>query len=69
MDETHCQGHIIISEEYKNFPHNLQDVDLGIQIGFDGRVWVCINGIAFIRFKPKFNKENKDVNEETGKTL
>jgi len=26
--------------------------DLGIQVAKDGRVWVCINGIAFLRFKP-----------------
>lgn len=26
--------------------------DFGIQVAKDGRVWVCINGIAFIRFKP-----------------
>jgi hypothetical protein len=26
--------------------------DLGIQIAEDGRVWVCIDGLAFIRFKP-----------------
>ena len=26
--------------------------DFGIQIAEDGRVWICINGIAFIRFTP-----------------
>jgi len=26
--------------------------DLGIQIAEDGRVWVNVNGIAFLRFKP-----------------
>ena len=26
--------------------------DLGIQIAEDGRVWICINGVSFIRFKP-----------------
>ena len=57
MNEMHCEGHIDISEEYKNFPHDLQNADLGIQISYDGRVWLCINGIAFLRFKPKFNKE------------
>lgn len=48
-DETHQFG--IISIE--NLPDNkLIEGDLGIQISEDGRVWVCINGIAFIRFKP-----------------
>jgi len=27
---------------------------LGIQIATDGRIWVCINGVAFLRFKPNF---------------
>jgi hypothetical protein len=26
--------------------------DLGVHIADDGRVWVCINGIAFLRFSP-----------------
>ena len=30
-----------------------KDVELGVQVAHDGRVWVCINGQAFIRFKPK----------------
>jgi hypothetical protein len=37
--------------------------DLGIQIARDGRVWMCINGVAFIRFSPhpdgKMRKETK----------
>jgi hypothetical protein len=27
--------------------------DLGVQIANDGRVWVCVDGVAFLRFKPK----------------
>jgi hypothetical protein len=47
--ETHQFGRISI----ENLPENkLIEGDLGIQIAEDGRVWVCINGIAFIRFKP-----------------
>lgn len=33
--------------------HGVDTVDFGIQIATDGRVWVCINGIAFLRFKPE----------------
>jgi len=29
--------------------------DFGIQIAKDGRVWVCINGLAFLRFSPHPN--------------
>ena len=27
--------------------------DFGIQIARDGRVWICIDGVAFLRFNPK----------------
>ena len=26
--------------------------DFGIQISKDGRVWICLNGITILRFKP-----------------
>ncbi len=28
------------------------DCDFGIQIADDGRIWVCVDGRAFLRFKP-----------------
>ena len=47
--ETHQQGHISV----ENMPEShWMDGDFGIRIASDGRVWVCINGVAFIRFKP-----------------
>ena len=49
MDETHDQG--IISIEQVPFIKAFKG-DLGIQIAHDGRVWICIDGIAFLRFKP-----------------
>ena len=27
-------------------------VDVGIRIAKDGRIWLCVDGQAFIRFKP-----------------
>ena len=54
-EETHVQGHI--SLELENLKlltvDELQDADLGLQISYDGRVWICINGLALLRFKPK----------------
>jgi len=48
--EKHQYG--IISLE--NVPvERMIEGDLGVQIAEDGRVWVCINGAAFIRFHPK----------------
>jgi len=54
--ETHQFGRISI----ENLPDsNFLEGDLGIQISEDGRVWVCINGIAFIRFKPLKKEKNE----------
>ena len=55
--ETHQQGAIDVSNLDVIFGKviptgNFIKGDLGIQIAKDGRVWVCINGIAFIRFSP-----------------
>jgi hypothetical protein len=41
---------------------NLFNCDFGIQIATDGRVWICINGSAFIRFKPRPSKLKYDQN-------
>ena len=59
--ETHQTGNISIENippEVASFIFgrgggNMFQGDLGIQIAKDGRVWVCINGIAFLRFSPK----------------
>ena len=47
--ETHQQGLITIEQDLRT---GALEGDLGIQIAKDGRVWICINGIAVIRFKP-----------------
>ena len=48
--ETHQFGSISI----ENIPESrFIEGDLGIKIANDGRIWICIDGIAFIRFKPK----------------
>lgn len=57
MDETHSQGVISIEEIPKE---RLLMGDLGIQISHDGRVWVCIDGIAFLRFNPNIKKYKKE---------
>jgi len=35
------------------------DGDLGIQIADDGRIWICINGASFLRFKPQVWKQEE----------
>lgn len=47
--ETHQNG--FISVEYDLKAGGFRG-DLGIQITEDGRVWICIDGVATIRFRP-----------------
>ena len=53
--ETHQEGTIFIEKDISS--QRLIEGDLGIQIAKDGRVWICIDGIAFIRFSPKLKAE------------
>ncbi len=48
--ETHQQG--LISFEYSAPGPTVVSGDLGIRVAEDGRVWVCIDGVAFLRFRP-----------------
>ena len=49
IPETHIRGLMSI----ENIPEKIgEECDFGIQVAKDGRVWICVDGIAFIRFKP-----------------
>ena len=50
--ETHRQGLVLVENKDLVLSQNLMDADFGVQISHDGRVWICVNGLAFIRFKP-----------------
>lgn len=58
LKETHTIGTLFLENlellRDQGFP---RQVDLGIQIAKDGRVWLCIDGIAFVRFTPHPNKK------------
>lgn len=49
LPETHQKGMVSIEQDLKK---GIQLKDFGIQIAKDGRIWICIDGIATIRFKP-----------------
>ena len=52
--ETHQEGYVSIEQ----MPIGSKIVrDFGIQIASDGRVWICIDGKAFIRFRPVIKKD------------
>ncbi len=46
---THVKGYLSVEADIKS----RKECDFGIQIAGDGRVWICIDGQAFIRFKPE----------------
>ena len=51
--ETHQKGVLsMMNEEFVKEQLDKPGVDVGVQIARDGRIWLCINGTAFIRFKP-----------------
>ena len=62
LEPTYMKG--LLSVET---PMQSKICDLGIQIEKDGRIWICINGAAFIRFKPLSDKmiEHIERNKET----
>lgn len=59
IKEVHQTGHLSIENEkiIKEMLLNNSSIDAGFQVSFDGRIWLCVNGIAFIRFKPKGKQE------------
>ncbi len=56
-EEVHQTGNISFenSETILGIPSKTIFGDFGIQIANDGRIWICIDGIAFIRFHPRKN--------------
>jgi hypothetical protein len=50
---THQFGTLEVMNTESIELQNVQEVDFGVQIANDGRVWICINGITILRFKPK----------------
>lgn len=47
--EMHQTGHLSVE---RPLLRGLKECDFGVQIAEDGRVWVCIDGEAFLRFSP-----------------
>ena len=45
-------GHLSIEDDAVIKQLDLRNCQFGVQIARDGRVWVCVNGIAYLRFKP-----------------
>lgn len=50
--ETHQRGRLSVENTEMISKVNLEDCDVGIQVSWDGRIWLCLDGIAWLRFKP-----------------
>ena len=53
IEETHMVGSLSVEKNFKSE----MNVDVGIQIAPDGRIWICVEGQAFIRFKPNVKRK------------
>lgn len=53
VPETHQQGFLSVENLSIIQEMNNLDCDVGVQLHNDGRIWVCVNGIAFLRFRPE----------------
>lgn len=53
--ETHQYGTISLENPEVFSGNRYIKGDLGVQIAEDGRIWICIDGIAFLRFSPHPN--------------
>ncbi len=49
--EMHQRGMLSVETKIES----IHDCDFGVMIAEDGRVWICVDGIAFIRFRPIHN--------------
>lgn len=65
IPETHQQGAVTLENMPPGgFPFR---GDFGLQAAADGRVWVCLDGIAFLRFSP--HPDGKSVNQTYARVL
>lgn len=60
--ETHHHGMLSIENAEIVAGMDLADCDVGLQVSYDGRIWLCVNGVAWVRFKPH-------LRTKTGKIL
>jgi hypothetical protein len=47
------RGHLSMENLVDVAMFDLQDCEVGLQTSDDGRIWLCVNGMALVRFKPK----------------
>lgn len=53
--ETHQKGYLSVDMSIK--PELLKKCDVGVMISRDGRIWICVDGLSFIRFRPALSEK------------
>ena len=52
VPEIHQQGMLSLENLEEVLKMDRQSCDVGLQTSVDGRIWLCVNGMALVRFKP-----------------
>ncbi len=52
----YAEGQLSVENQAQIDQIDLQHCTVGVQVSFDGRIWLCVNGVAWIRFKPSSGK-------------
>lgn len=52
------KGYISFENDASYKGGNLIKGILGIQVAANGKVWVCVNGVSILRFRPELKKED-----------
>lgn len=54
--ELHSKGSLSVESDKLRDSFQYQDIEIGLKISEDGRLWLCMNGECLLRFKPKGTK-------------
>ena len=52
----YAEGQLSIENVDQMMDIDFKHCTVGVQVAWDGRIWLCVNGVAWIRFKPTSGK-------------
>ena len=55
------EGHLSIESDDIIKKLDLSDCQVGVQVAYDGRIWVCVNGMSLLRFKPSAGQRYANI--------
>ena len=51
--ELHSKGNLSVESDKLSAGYGYQDVEIGLKISEDGRIWLCLEGECVLRFSPE----------------